>query len=98
MKLITNYWQRTSETFYQESRVSEPGKVGFRRELALVPVRLYKRLISPYIKPRCIYYPTCSEYFIQAVTEYGVGRGSLKGIYRILRCNPFAKGGYDPLT
>lgn len=59
---------------------------------------LYGKTISPYLKPRCIYYPSCSEYFIQAVMKYGVARGSFKGVYRILRCNPFAKGGYDPLT
>ena len=50
------------------------------------------------LKPRCIYYPSCSEYFEQAVVKYGVAKGSLKGIYRILRCHPFARGGYDPLT
>jgi len=50
------------------------------------------------MKPRCIYYPPCSEYFEQAVERYGIARGSLKGIYRVLRCNPFASGGYDPLV
>lgn len=48
------------------------------------------------MKPRCIYYPSCSEYFERAVIKYGVVKGSLKGCYRILRCNPFAAGGYDP--
>jgi len=63
-----------------------------------MPVFLYRKTISPYLKPRCIYYPSCSEYFMQAVMKYGVLRGSLKGIYRLFRCNPFAKGGYDPLV
>jgi putative membrane protein insertion efficiency factor len=66
--------------------------------MALAPVYAYRKAISPLLKPRCIYYPSCSEYFEQAVIKYGVARGSIKGIYRVLRCNPFAKGGYDPLT
>ena len=45
----------------------------------------------------CKYYPTCSEYTKQAIQKYGALKGSLKGFYRILRCNPFSKGGYDPL-
>lgn len=68
------------------------------RRLALFPIHLYRKTISPLLKPRCIYYPSCSEYFEQAVVKYGVAKGSLKGIYRILRCHPFARGGYDPLT
>ncbi len=66
------------------------------RELALLPVQIYRKWISPGFKPRCIYYPSCSEYFELAVRKYGIFRGSLKGLYRILRCNPFATGGYDP--
>lgn len=46
---------------------------------------------------RCKYYPTCSEYTKQAIQKYGALKGSLKGFYRILRCHPFSKGGYDPL-
>lgn len=66
------------------------------RKLFLLPVLLYRNAVSPLLKPRCIYYPSCSEYFERAVIKYGVLRGSLKGMYRILRCNPFATGGYDP--
>lgn len=66
------------------------------RKIALFPVFLYRRAISPALKPRCRYYPSCSEYFEMAVLKYGVAKGSLKGCYRILRCNPFASGGYDP--
>lgn len=46
---------------------------------------------------RCKYYPTCSEYTKQAIEKYGVLKGGLLGIWRIIRCNPFSKGGYDPL-
>jgi putative membrane protein insertion efficiency factor len=61
-----------------------------------LPVYLYRSLVTPFLKPRCRYFPSCSEYFEMAVMKYGVARGSLKGIYRILRCNPFVDGGYDP--
>ena len=46
---------------------------------------------------RCKYYPTCSEYTKQAIEKYGILKGCLLGIWRIIRCNPFSKGGYDPL-
>lgn len=64
--------------------------------LLIFPVQLYQLFISPIIGPCCRFQPTCSQYFIEAVEKYGVIRGSLKGIWRILRCNPFCKGGYDP--
>jgi hypothetical protein len=67
----------------------------FRRTVVF-PVLFYKKSVSHVMKPRCIYYPSCSEYFEQAVMKYGVAKGSLKGCYRILRCHPFATGGYDP--
>jgi hypothetical protein len=66
------------------------------RKIALLPVSLYRRIVSPSLRPRCIYYPTCSEYFELSVLKYGVFKGSIKGFYRVLRCHPFAGGGYDP--
>lgn len=57
----------------------------------------YKRFISPSIGANCIYTPTCSMYTLDAIKKYGVIIGSLKGFWRILRCNPFAKGGFDPV-
>ena len=57
----------------------------------------YQKKISPLFPPRCRYYPTCSQYAILAIKKYGPFRGSLKAIWRILRCNPFSKGGYDPV-
>lgn len=60
----------------------------------------YQKHISSYLESKnihCKYYPTCSEYTKQAIQKYGTWKGSLKGIWRILRCNPFSKGGYDPL-
>lgn len=66
------------------------------RLLFLLPVKLYRLLVSPTLGKTCKYYPTCSEYFEQAVLKYGIAKGSLRGAYRVLRCNPFSAGGYDP--
>ena len=60
-------------------------------------VMLYKVLISPFFAHACRYYPTCSNYFAQAVVEYGIIRGIFIGIGRIFRCNPWSKGGFDPV-
>lgn len=58
-------------------------------------VRLYKRFISPLHRPCCRFYPTCSDYAVLAVKKYGPLIGLLKTVWRILRCNPFGKGGID---
>ena len=60
-------------------------------------LRFYKWAISPMFPPACRYVPTCSEYAMEAVERYGVFRGGLKAILRLLRCHPFVKGGYDPV-
>lgn len=60
-------------------------------------VRWYQRNISPLTGGHCKYRPTCSQYMIDAITKYGPVKGVLMGIWRILRCNPFSKGGYDPV-
>jgi uncharacterized protein len=60
-------------------------------------LRLYKWLISPLIPPACRYVPSCSEYAMEAVEVHGVLRGSVLAAWRLLRCHPFAKGGYDPV-
>ncbi|MCR5047121.1 MAG: membrane protein insertion efficiency factor YidD [Treponema sp.] len=60
-------------------------------------IRFYQASISPLIGPCCRYYPSCSHYAIQAIEKYGPGKGLIMSTARILRCNPFFKGGYDPL-
>lgn len=60
-------------------------------------IRFYQRAISPFFLPSCRFYPTCSEYSLQAVKKYGALKGSGLAVWRILRCNPFNKGGFDPL-
>ena len=60
-------------------------------------LRFYKRNISPLLPDACIYTPTCSEYAMEAIEKHGVFKGTGLAILRVLRCNPFAKGGYDPV-
>ena len=57
----------------------------------------YRKAISPHYPPCCRYYPTCSEYALQSIKKYGPFKGSYMAFLRILRCNPFVKGGYDPV-
>jgi putative membrane protein insertion efficiency factor len=67
------------------------------RGVVLAPVRLYARLISPALPRRCKYEPTCSAYAVGAVEEYGILRGLVLAGWRLLRCNPWSHGGYDPV-
>lgn len=60
-------------------------------------IRGYRTYISPLLPDSCIYSPTCSEYALEAIKKYGAARGSWLAFKRILRCNPFAKGGFDPV-
>lgn len=60
-------------------------------------IKFYQKCISPNTVPCCRFYPTCSQYTIEAIQKYGALKGGLKGAYRILRCNPLCKGGYDPV-
>ncbi|MBE6700604.1 MAG: membrane protein insertion efficiency factor YidD [Ruminococcaceae bacterium] len=60
-------------------------------------VKLYQKFISPLFPPTCRFTPTCSQYALEALTKYGAIKGLYLSIKRIIRCNPFCKGGYDPL-
>ncbi len=62
----------------------------------LLLLRGYKALLSPFLPSACRFVPTCSEYAADAIARYGTFRGGLKAFWRILRCNPFSSGGYDP--
>ena len=66
--------------------------------LVLAPIRAYQRFISPALPRRCKYHPTCSAYAVDAVREFGVLRGLVLAGWRLLRCNPFSHGGYDPVS
>ena len=67
------------------------------KRVVLAVLRFYKRYISPALPPACRYYPTCSTYMMDAVDRFGVIRGGLMGIARLLRCNPLCRPGYDPV-
>jgi putative membrane protein insertion efficiency factor len=67
------------------------------RWLFVLPVRAYQRLISPFLGQHCKYYPSCSEYAVQAVQRFGILRGLVLAGWRLLRCNPWSSGGYDPV-
>ncbi len=67
------------------------------RSLVLLLIRGYRYFVSPLFPPRCRFYPTCSQYTLEAVERYGVVRGLWLGLKRILKCHPFHPGGYDPL-
>ena len=67
------------------------------RSLFALPITLYRRLISPGLPARCKYHPSCSEYAVEAIRRYGVLRGAVLAVWRILRCNPWSHGGYDPV-
>ncbi len=67
------------------------------KSLFLTLIRFYRRWISPALPPSCRFYPSCSEYTYQAIEKYGALRGGWMGVRRIVRCNPWNPGGYDPV-
>ena len=67
------------------------------KQVLLRLIRFYQRRISPLFPPMCRFYPTCSHYALEAVETHGALKGSLMALWRILRCNPFLPGGYDPV-
>ena len=67
------------------------------KKLLIYLIKFYRKYISPMKRTKCPYTPTCSEYGLEAVERYGVIRGGSLAVWRIIRCNPFSKGGYDPV-
>jgi putative membrane protein insertion efficiency factor len=67
------------------------------RSLAILPIKLYQLLISPLVGSRCKYFPSCSDYAAQAIRDFGILRGLILAGWRLLRCNPWSHGGFDPL-
>ncbi len=64
---------------------------------AISVLKIYRKYLSPMNIQCCRFYPSCSEYAIEAIEKHGLLTGSIKGLIRILRCQPFSKGGYDPV-
>ena len=67
------------------------------KKVLLALIKLYRSAISPHTSPHCKYIPTCSQYGMEAIERFGALKGSALTVWRILRCNPFSKGGYDPV-
>jgi len=67
------------------------------RTAVIAPIRVYQRVVSPLLPPRCKYEPSCSHYAAQAIEEFGILRGLILAGWRLLRCNPWSHGGYDPV-
>lgn len=71
---------------------SRPARTAF-----VAPIRLYQKLVSQFLGERCKYYPSCSEYAVQAIGKFGILRGLVLAGWRLLRCNPLSRGGFDPV-
>lgn len=67
------------------------------KKILIFMIRFYQKYISPMKGTKCPYIPTCSQYGLEAIEKYGAVKGSILAAWRILRCNPFSKGGYDPV-
>ena len=67
------------------------------KKVVILLIKFYRNCISPYKRPCCRFIPTCSAYALEAVERYGIFRGGYLSIRRILKCNPFHEGGYDPV-
>ncbi len=82
----------------QEPLAARPGRFArLLRATVVAPITGYQRLISPAIPRRCKYEPTCSRYAVEAIREFGILRGAVLAAWRLLRCNPWSYGGYDPV-
>ena len=67
------------------------------KKILILGIKCYRKYISPLKRPCCIFYPTCSQYTLEAIEKYGAVKGLSMGIKRILRCHPYNKGGFDPV-
>ena len=67
------------------------------KKILITMIRFYQRYLSPLKSTKCPYIPSCSSYGLEAIQKYGAFKGGILALWRILRCNPFSKGGYDPV-
>ena len=82
---------------YENSPAKGRNNLKLMKKIFLKLIRFYQKNISAHTSPKCKYFPTCSQYTYEAIERFGAFKGFLMGIWRILRCNPFSKGGYDPV-
>ena len=83
--------------FARAARLEKPAVFPEMRKFAVGPIKMYRRFASPMLPPSCRYWPSCSEYALQAIQKHGVLKGGLLGAWRVIRCNPWSKGGIDPV-
>ena len=76
---------------------ASPAQSGYAQRMLTFSIRSYQRVVSPLLGPRCRYYPTCSNYALDAIALHGAGKGLLLSVARIARCHPFCAGGHDPV-
>jgi putative membrane protein insertion efficiency factor len=67
------------------------------KKALILMLRGYKKLVSPYLIKSCRYEPSCSEYATEAIEKFGIFKGTALALWRVLRCNPFSRGGFDPV-
>lgn len=67
------------------------------KNIVIYFIKLYRKMISPVLPPHCRFYPSCSVYALDAIERFGLAKGVWLGLKRIIRCNPFSDGGYDPV-
>ena len=79
------------------SEARPPAPIRALRAVVIAPIAFYQRFISPGLPQRCRYHPSCSRYAVQAIRQYGILRGLVLAAWRLLRCNPWSPGGYDPV-
>jgi putative membrane protein insertion efficiency factor len=82
---------------HEDQPATSPAATRIARTVVLAPIVVYRRVLSPALPQRCKYEPTCSRYAVDAIREYGILRGLVLGVWRLLRCNPWSHGGYDPV-
>jgi putative membrane protein insertion efficiency factor len=81
----------------REENFLDSGGLGLFKNILVFIIVLYQKYISPLKKPSCRFYPTCSQYAVNAIERYGGFKGSFMAIKRIIKCHPFHPGGYDPV-
>jgi putative membrane protein insertion efficiency factor len=87
-----------SSTASPRAGSSQPrGAARVARAIVIAPIIVYRKVLSPAIPRRCKYEPTCSRYAVEAIREYGILKGLVLAGWRLLRCNPWSYGGYDPV-
>ena len=90
-------WNRRSAAPPWEASSYHKGIMLSMKKILIAGIRFYQKYLSPMKRTKCPYIPTCSQYGLEAIEKHGAVKGSILALWRILRCNPFSKGGFDPV-